>query len=682
MKSKQEAPPDKLTLQLLHSDRRFLVFSVCITVTACLATIGLILANDYTAEPQRLKLGLSDIRAVMDTEVDPCEDFYRYVCGQWDAVHPDDENTYHITDRLVEEQLENIVLTGSPDEQRSATEKVAEAVRLCSKVWDQKQEHSEHVLSFLEKLELRVPFRSGETRVPHPVTVLVNLALRASIFLVLGLQPMVDLRHSDGRMIMAITPQRMFHDIILGSSNYLNNTAATAAGRNTYSEDVRVVHKFVKSVLRYGVGGNPEYITLDSLAKRTPKVGVSLWLYSLNLNVNPPLRNASELYLFSPLPLNIIRSLLSKFEGRYTKILNWITYMVHVYFSDASSYTFRSRIDEPTSRCHDYVFHVAPFAAAVRYSEGLVSLDEVELLKHMYRSMTDVMPQSFTWMKNESRAGALHRFGQLTPVFGVPKELSSPIRLDRYYAYLPTFQEPFIVGLLQAYEGKAAYALRRYAASFNGTRNVETRFTTDWENPRPVVSLAYRPYFHEILVQSMYMIPPFVNHGSLAVSYGISGHALAREITHSYDTQNVRARPDGVADRGPEHEDYKKRIQCILRLYDKDVAVPHRETYSEFTLDENIADVGGMHLALAAAKADECDPLKGDSPLPGLTNLQLFFIASCYQFCTWEKKVTGRVWLDSHARNDHRCEIPARAIREFYRAFECNLTESNICPFY
>ncbi|XP_064454757.1 uncharacterized protein LOC135366033 [Ornithodoros turicata] len=640
-------------------------------ITTCTALITLVIANHYLGTPDSSEDYIRDLQAIMRTEVSPCQDFYKYVCGRWDAVHPGDQGPPQMANRKIDVAFERTARGRSLVKQNTIYDKIDAGMRLCRKMLKNKRNDRDSVARFLERFDLRTPYQSDEVDVPHPLTVLVNLALGSSLFILFGIHPMLDLRRQDGSTIMGITEQDMFRDIIKSSDNILNYASAIGGdpSKNSYAKDVQAVHSHIKKALTFASGGNAEYVSLQNLTVHTPHIPVDVWIEAFNAIMEAPLQNDSQIFLHTPLPLKVVDHMVVKC-GKHAKILNWITYMVQVYFSDASSSQFSRSIGLENNMCFQYMAHIAPIPVVAKYLHDVTPAGEIGYVRHVYQNMREVFPLFYTWMNNLTRSTSMSRFDKLEPIF--TEYLQSPTDLEKMYPYIPEFETPFVESLLAALEGKAAYALHAYTRS---------KRRAQWSNhanrTSSAVDLDYGSSYHSITTQLLPLMVAFKKSRSLAAWYGRLGPVLAHDIARSYNMRHVvEERDDDITD---EEGEYKRRSSCILQLYDKDVVMLHKDTYSEVTLNENMGDVGSLQVALEAAKQDERRPLEGDSRMSGTTNRQLFFISSCYKFCTFERNVTVNTWRDAHARNDHRCNVPVRATRDFYEAFGCAVSESELC---
>jgi putative endopeptidase len=88
----------------------------------------------------------------------------------------------------------------------------------------------------------------------------------------------------------------------------------------------------------------------------------------------------------------------------------------------------------------------------------------------------------------------------------------------------------------------------------------------------------------------------------------------------------------------------------------------------KLTQGENIADLGGLLLALRALKRQ----LRGDEPLiNGFTPVQRFFLAwsQCWRENCKEQRALQLVTLDPHGPNELRCNQPLSNMEEFCAAF-------------
>jgi len=106
----------------------------------------------------------------------------------------------------------------------------------------------------------------------------------------------------------------------------------------------------------------------------------------------------------------------------------------------------------------------------------------------------------------------------------------------------------------------------------------------------------------------------------------------------------------------------------------------------ELTVDENIADSGGLNAAFGAWERHRKDRPERDMALPGLerwTPEQQFFLAFAYSGCgTWTKE--GAAWLaetNPHALSNFRVTGPLQNSQGFREAFGCKVKEPT-CPMW
>jgi len=181
--------------------------------------------------------------------------------------------------------------------------------------------------------------------------------------------------------------------------------------------------------------------------------------------------------------------------------------------------------------------------------------------------------------------------------------------------------------------------------------------------------------------------PPIFYEDSIpALMYGSLGMVLGHEITHGFDTMGKRFDSDGNYKNWWNNltsEEFQKKTQCFVDQYNKydfkvfdllkDYKGP-KATNGTTTLNENIADNGGMREAWGAYKLEQKE--KEEKRLPGLENYssdQLFFMSFGNMWC--ETKSLGA--LASQLQSDPHSPAPVRVkavlsnMKEFQDAFQC-----------
>lgn len=114
---------------------------------------------------------------------------------------------------------------------------------------------------------------------------------------------------------------------------------------------------------------------------------------------------------------------------------------------------------------------------------------------------------------------------------------------------------------------------------------------------------------------------------------------------------------------------YTERVNCFVRLYDNLVNLGERN-YSLLTLDENMADVSGMQLMMAAMRNEDCYRPDAPSHEGSFTEQQIYLMASCRLLCV-KKKFIDDYTASAHPRRDHRCNVVLGQIPEFRSTFGC-----------
>ena len=151
----------------------------------------------------------------------------------------------------------------------------------------------------------------------------------------------------------------------------------------------------------------------------------------------------------------------------------------------------------------------------------------------------------------------------------------------------------------------------------------------EWGMTPQTVNAYYDPSNNEIVFPAAFLQPPFFDPtADMAVNYGGIGAIIGHEITHGFDDQGRKYDGNGTLTNWWAAEDvtlYKSQADRLAAQFDKFEPVKGYFVDGQLTMGENIADLGGLLVALDAYHA----ALQGKEPpvLDGLTGDQRFFLA-------------------------------------------------------
>lgn len=261
------------------------------------------------------------------------------------------------------------------------------------------------------------------------------------------------------------------------------------------------------------------------------------------------------------------------------------------------------------------------------------------------------------WMGPETRARALEKLSKFTVMIGYPDEW-------RDYAGLDLKPGDLFGDVTRARQ----WEWKRRAARLN--KPVDRR---EWGMTPATVNAYYSSTRNVIVFPAAILQPPFFDpSGDMAINYGAIGGVIGHEITHGFDDQGRKSDGDGrLTDwwTPQDAERFKAEAAKLGAQYNAFEGLPGAFVKGDLTMGENIADLGGILLALDAYKAS----LKGE-PAPeieGLTGEQRVFYgwAQVWRSKVRDDRARQLLSTDPHAPPRARVNIPVRNIDAFYEAF-------------
>lgn len=195
----------------------------------------------------------------------------------------------------------------------------------------------------------------------------------------------------------------------------------------------------------------------------------------------------------------------------------------------------------------------------------------------------------------------------------------------------------------------------------------------EWGMTPQTVNAYYNPPRNEIVFPAAILQAPFFDpNADPAVNYGGIGAVIGHEITHGFDDQGRKSDGDGVLRDWWTPEDaarFEARAKVLGDIYDKLEPIPGVHVNGDLTMGENIADLGGLLLALDAYHKS----LNGQ-PAPvidGLTGDQRVFLgwAQVWREKSREAALKEQLTTDPHSPGPVRAGTSPRNIDAWYAAF-------------
>ncbi|CAN7937075.1 unnamed protein product [Ixodes hexagonus] len=671
------------------------------------------IVKDYVigcTNPNCFDASLAISRSLDTVSADPCDDFYGFVCGGWQRAYPGSSNLFQgLQQRVASAVIMSLVLEDAAGDKRDPTKQVALLFQKCAQLAFGEQEHIAELREFLGRFSLSWPTPKPRSKL-ETLDLLVTLSLDWGVPVLFQLTVDPYFKRKGFRMLHFssnpyMTEWFMARNALMQKGSLLTYfhrvsliLAGTAVSKGIVEKvlelDNKVLSTIVPSVLDPRPDFDLKYVTIKDLDDTMgPYLTSTEWLQVVNSHLPVELGLEDEMFVMNNRLFRLVGHLISR-KTDMEILLPYVTWHLARHFAPMTSYSLSHAqfVDDPglgsatlgymVGRCYVDTDAHMPFAFAHLFIKRWLSrrvVDNAARMVDHIRKVANATMVASTCMDDETKTSALDKLHTLRAIVGYPSDLNSVAALKRHYQYSPQLNGTYFQMVLTLRAAELSYMKRFLRKNGSGV-------VSDMVNiPLTLVNAFYVPVYHVMVIPAAILYSPFYVDGyPSSYNFGSLGHVVGHEITHAFDPDMGLFDRDGVRRNWwtPESRAlFERRLDCLRELYNP-LPWGGGINFGDHALSENFADCGGMlkvYQAFHGSQAKKNRPL-GES-LAKFTDEQLFFISSCFKWCSNNEKQTPGWYSPPRMR----CNVPLMNMPEFAKAFRCGagkaMNPSRRCDF-
>ncbi|XP_013119325.1 neprilysin-4-like [Stomoxys calcitrans] len=595
----------------------------------------------------------ADMKAWLNTNIKPCDNFYKFACNQWSRIHPAEVRNVPRTNNFEEvstslQRRINQLLT-KPERGSEFEEKLREFYKSCLET----KVHKEEYLKALQKLygaygEFSFVKATGvqvekETFTPAPKfnwwSLIANLQMTYGKSILFAFDVVADTKNRNKTMLY------------IGPSNLLINEPYMKGTLMGYLTTI------------FGV----EQMLAEKVATSILDFEIALLEGSSELALNTT-QLPQEVFVFDEQYLANVLQVMDIYDPIVVQdYILWV--LLEEYLLDFSIQNWSEFCGEKTKK------YFGKFINNLVYKTFRSEQYEEELFT-LWREIKDVFRESlngtqYVWMSAEVREEALHKLEAMTLSITSYEEEDFPA----FFGGLQITNHTYVANvekILRKIENLRPNKMTKQPASIDATE--EMSFT-------PVYH-----HFENSITMPVALLQPFWLWSPLypqAIKYATLGFLLAHEMIHGFDDKGRLYDAHGQLKNwwdASSSLEFERRRTCFQRQY-------YRYLYDDDRYDkempqaENIADNVAIKFSFVAYEKwwQKSKKLQFEEKAAGedFSNLdynmwQLFFISFSQLWCS-DTHPKFRHMQDIHAPSEYRVIGALSNFEKFSEIFQCKL---------
>lgn len=266
---------------------------------------------------------------------------------------------------------------------------------------------------------------------------------------------------------------------------------------------------------------------------------------------------------------------------------------------------------------------------------------------------------SLSWMSEDTKRKAHEKLAAFTVKIGYPDEWKdySGIAIDPAKNYLEN-----------------VLAASRWYKQDNISKLHKPVDKKEWHMTPQTVNAYYSPVSNEICFPAAILQAPYFDpEADDAQNYGAIGVVIGHEMTHGFDDQGRQFDKDGNLTDWWAPEDatrFNALADRLCDLFNQVEVAPGVKANGRYTLGENIADQGGLRVAMTAY-LDTLPDGKGEV-IDGFSPAQRFYLAYANLWANniRDEEVLQRTQTDPHSLGINRVNETLKNLQPFFEAFD------------